>query len=236
MTAAAQTTSGSKALEVRHDIPSPTLVVADDLVEECHKLAAQADAFDEVTADNLTDAANVTKGIARQLRAVESARKEAKAPALDFNKQIDAIAKKAKAPLDAAKSALGRKVATYQADVERERREAQRLANEQLREAAEAEAKERAEMAEVFGATEGPQLAPVVVEKPVVVPEKITGTGVSVRKVPRLVILDETQIPASIGHRKLWVLDERAVLEILKAGVDVPGATLEYEEIVAVRG
>ena len=57
---------------------------------------------------------------------------------------------------------------------------------------------------------------------------KVAGVKTSIRKLARAKIVSEKDIP-----REYLVVNEKLVLEALKAGKEVPGAELYYEEIIA---
>lgn len=235
--AKATATTTSKALAVTHEIPSPAVVVAERLVDACEQLAKQAEAFEAITAENLDDASGVVRAIARQEKAVEEARKAAKSPAITFGREVDAIAKRAKTPLEKAKRGLGKKIAEHQDAVERERQAAIKAANERTRNEVDHAARERAEMAAVFGADGDGEQLPDVDLPPVVIPEKVSGTGVSTRKVAKVYLDDEDAIPLVVAGRRLWKqVDKAAIAELHRVGVVVPGTRVVYEDSVTVRG
>ena len=53
---------------------------------------------------------------------------------------------------------------------------------------------------------------------------------IPVRKVPKVLVTDLSKIP-----RNFFTLNEREVLDSLKAGTAVPGAELVYEEVLVRR-
>ncbi len=79
-----------------------------------------------------------------------------------------------------------------------------------------------------------PAIEPVVEVELEPVPPKPT-VSVHTRQIDELEIYDESLIPDEIAGRRLRVIDEKAVEELLKAKIDVPGARFKKKTIVVGR-
>jgi uncharacterized membrane protein YqiK len=191
----------------------------------------------------------------RWLKDLEANRQTVKRPLLDLGKQVDDVAKKAAADMEAAKLALGRALAAYQqqenariqaerdriaaeARAEQERREAEAKA---LQDKLNAEAAERAALETIPGEEPAPVLTPQVLVRPAELmpqhmPELVkTAVKVGVKKV--LHIDDYSAIPFEVNGVPLWKeLDRTAVTTLLKNNVAVPGCRLIEETAIGAKG
>lgn len=225
-----------QALVITHSIPSPLQLAAGNLIAECEQMAEQALAFPDIDDSNASEAADLNKAISKKAKAIEAQRKAAKAPVLDFGREIDRVGRAAVAPLLAAKKQMSDRLLAYQAAAMKRKREAEEKAEKQLREAQKRAARQRAQEAAATGsAPSGAQLkAPVYIAPRVHVPEPVK-TGVSVRRTSELVIDDESKIPMEFGGAKLWKLDTVTLKRLLDTGVKIPGAHVVVKTRTQVR-
>lgn len=141
---------------------------------------------------------------------------------------------------------LARIEAERVAAIERKRLQDEQAAHikkaQEERAAAEAKAKQEAEM---FGTEVDISILPEVpVEREVVViPQQLAVAAPdmgrsAVRQVvkKKLVIDDASRVPDEIAGKPLWILDEKAVDKLLRAGIAVPGCRLVDEASLASAG
>jgi len=106
----------------------------DKLLSQAAEVTAVADAFDADCA------ADVLKAITVATKAIETTRKEVKAPVLDLGKRIDGVAKEFSGRLDEEKSRISKLLGAYEAMERKKREEAERIArNEAIAKIKEAE-------------------------------------------------------------------------------------------------
>jgi hypothetical protein len=183
---------------------------------------------DEDTAKHAVSMASTAK---KKVKELEEIRHHFVDPLWDAKKQIDGWFKEYTEPLGAIEKHLAKLVGNYRQFQETERRRiqaeqeaaARKIREEQEREAA--KAKEKGVEYEV-----APTPAPVTPEVQKVI--RTSEGSASQRKVQKLVVTDESQIP-----EEYWIrtLDEAKLLQDLKAGVTVPGAKIEDEFITNIR-
>ncbi len=248
------------AITVQHEIAAPTLeVVAAELVSKSAALTAAADALTVADATTFEAGNRVLMDLHRVGKEIEAQRVRLKKPVTELGKLIDSISAKASEPLDAAKRTLQGKVISYQkrqeeaaakARMEQEaiaRKQREEQQAEQRRLQAEADAKAKAEAAEleaILGKPVEPE--PVKVELPAtqwfpppVIPEAPKATAVQSRKVPKVIITSPRAVARFVadgGPLELLDLNHGAIKRALDAGLEVPGATIELVEVLAMAG
>lgn len=136
-----------------------------------------------------------------------------------------------------------REEAEAKARAEREKQEAERQAEiKRQQEEYQKQCELEKEAAERFGTDFEPPPPPPPPPPVVVIPEVIP-PGADVPALPKaavttatkkkLVIVDLALVPFKIQDRCLWVLDEKAALEVLKAGIKIPGLALD--DVASIR-
>ena len=182
----------------------------------CAKAVVAAFALADITDTPTCEAAVAVN--AQLAKAIKAAGEER----LDFTRKLDAVKKQAmeyeKHCTKEASECLtaiddGINVFRAQIRMEADRREA------------EARALQAAQAVQETEAGEEYTTAPLVAVEPMIDVPKIP-----VRKVARVIIKNVDLIP-----RSYFALDENAVLTSLKAGIEVPGAELFYEEVLVRR-
>jgi ribosomal protein L9 len=237
-----------------HTIAAPLEVIPADLGIKAQDQAAAMAAL------AITDAATMEAGNGllmaahATLKELEAARVKLKKPITELGKAIDGVVAKVSDPLDQAKRLMLGKVSAYQRQVQEEadraRREAEAKAAaeraaaeaERARLQAEADAKAKAEadeLAAITGTVVQPEAVTVELPKPAapapapVIPA-VPKAAVQTRKVQKVEITDRMLVPVHVGGRVLRPIDERAVMEALKAGAVIPGARLIEVETLAM--
>ncbi len=142
---------------------------------------------------------------------------------------------------------IAREEAEKKAAEERARLEAERQAKIKAdQEEFERKKKAAEDEAALFG-TEAERIAPPTEHPPVVVVPEVIPPGVDIPAVPKAAarvtkrakveVINLKQIPFEVGGVCLWELNEKVALQLLKAGVQIPGLRLaESESIVAAGG
>ncbi len=183
-------------------------------------LLARAEAVDIQDADGLEEAVAVGGEIKSLFNAIEKRRKEMKAPALEFGRAVDRVAKMYTGRLKAAEGDLKRKMAVFRQMQEQERRRRERERQQAL-EAAQKRADEEA-------AAKG--FEPVTIEAaPEPEPEKTVRTekgAATFRGVWTFKVVDPAQVP-----REYLCVDEKKIRQAVKAGVrEIPGVDI-FEDV-----
>lgn len=229
-----------KPATVTQEFPAPAdpvelVAVPAEILLQIDATAALAKSFTISDVGEFNRADALCAEIRELRKSLEESRKAAKAPVLELGKSIDAVAKRAGQPLDDAYNILSGRIISYQREQERKRAEIRRAAEEadrKQREERQRKEREAAEAAEVFGQpapepTPEPEPAAVAVAPQ---PEAPKSASVTTRKVYSVAVDDETAIPMDVAGIRLWTLDEKAVLRVLKMGGKVPGCRLVEEE------
>ena len=204
-------TESSPQLPTLFNVPPAMLVDIDALLAEANELA-------EITDVPSADAArSLNARVARRIKDIGELR-------LAQTRQVDALKKRAMEyeknvtkPLVEIGEAIDAALREYlQAnELERLRREAQ------ARELEKIQAEDEASLPEEERRT----TAPIVAAEP-----QLDIASIPTRKIPRLVIVDETAIP-----REYLVIDEKKALGALVAGLAVAGCSLAYETVLVRR-
>lgn len=154
------------------------------------------------------------------------------------HKEALAQKKKFEQPLIEAEGYIKTQIASYMAELERKRREAEeaarkaeeerkRLEDEKLRLAIEAEEKGESQKAEEILNEKIPETKPIpIIEKPKL-------EGVSIRKIPKWRVTDEKLIP-----REFMMIDSAKITNLVRATkgeIGIPGIEIYFEDSVASR-
>lgn len=212
--------------------------------------ALEIEVTDDLSFAQAGEALRSIKGFAKKL---ETARTTMKAPVLEAGREIDAFFKTPANRLSDAEKALKQRVAAYQIEQDRIRREAEALARAEQeridRARREAEAAARAELEAQLDAGEVPfdveEPAAPAPEPTVIVPEVARVEGVSMRRVTRARVADLRAIvaAAAAGNAEAFALlevNQSALNAYARAHtVDtgtVPGVSLYEDTVVSARG
>lgn len=219
------------AVVVAAGFKSPVVVLNAEVMETVDAAIAAAEAVGVIESnEQFSDADEAYKEVYTLEKTIDRQRLEAKRPVTELGKKIDAAAKEPIDRLHSVRDALGTKIKTYQDEQDRIRREAE----EEARRQAQAQQEQAAHGSEVipeeadFG--DGLPPAPVVAPPPVV-----KSSAVRSKTTYRLEIDDLDQVPMKLGGVRLWKLDERACLTLMKAGAQIPGLRRVKEEGTAAR-
>ncbi len=200
-----------------NELTIPTLsflpTVTAPLAAACAAMEALPEIADTPTCE---EAVKVNAMLGKAIKGVEKARVTWTAPLLAAQKAAIAAEKEATAQATEYSKILAAAISEYQDHlrIERAKAAAQAFAQEQaLRE------QEAASGEEVRSTP--PLVATTMVEDAPKIPT---------RKVARLVVTDETKIP-----RLYFKLDEKLLLEDLKAGLEISGAEIGYEDVLVRR-
>jgi hypothetical protein len=177
---------------------APAIILKGEVLAQIDDLAATAaitEVKDQTSAD---DAARALRQATSLSKALEEARKEATAPALELQRAIAAAVKEPASRLDAAKRDLQNKLGNFQAEQARIARE-QREAEERRR-----REEEKRRLAELLDTTPKPAEQPsvAVTTAPValpVAPVKVAGTRLRVSL--EFVVSDASKLPVELTRR-----------------------------------
>lgn len=245
-------------------VPEPQKQAATAMIATVEQGVADALAIevtDDLTFAQAGEALRAIKSVAKKLEATRTAMKK---PVLEAGKQIDGFFRVPSGRLMEAEHALKKRIAAYQAEQERKRREAEEAARrererlERERQERERAERERAAAAEeaarlateaapmedapIFEAPEPP--APEPIPEPVVIPEVARLKGVSTRTIvkARAVSLAEVVRAAAAGHQDalaILAIDQGALNALVRAKgstLSVPGVEVFEETVVSARG
>ena len=252
------------ALVIANPMPADVVVMTAETMHrvqvastELVRLTEEARAAGGLNAETAPKATAYFKRAGALAKEIEEARKEVKRPALEFGRLIDAAAKEALAPLEAATKGVQSLLLTWQHEEDErvrreneERRKAQerarqeafdagrRLAEQQRLDATNAENPSGAVAQQAYAM---PEIAEVVI------PEKAKAVtkAVATRRVAVVTVLDDKYIKRSVTgpdgtEYKLMVVDERALKAAMEAGLVVSqggeGARLTYEDRIVSTG
>ena len=228
------------SVTLHHSLPADLVVVTAETKAKIQAAANVANGFVavEITEANVNTADVAWRDVQGMLRAVEAERTRLKEPVLDLGRQLDAAAREAVAPLEAAKRALGDKLGLFSQQqkkkAEEAAREVQRIANEAAQKARAEQERQRAEAAK----NNRPPPPPVLPPRPVPavkLPPPVVSKAVTMKKRKEIVVTDKSKIPFEVGGVCLWDLNEAAVKKLLEAGVKIEGVSLEEFDTAAGR-
>jgi hypothetical protein len=237
------------AVTVAHALPAVSVLVSDETLNRIDEAMHTAGVIatiperDELAFEAANAAYDVLVDITRD---VEKSHKTLKAPALDFGRKLDAAAKDAVAPILTEMERLGGVIKAWQKrendrreEEARQQREAARKAQEEAQR--QAEEAERARIAALPKEDPVPGEDPLPVEEPPVfvapvkpavvlpmpaAPRPVT-SSVREKKTAVLVIENQALIPDEVGGVPLWLPNQDAIKQLLKAKVKVPGCRLD---------
>ena len=233
---------------IEHSLPAPMIeVLPASMAQEI--TAAIAAAPSTVDADTMPLADRSSAELHRIEKAIEAQRVALKKPINDIGKAIDNICKNASAPVAEARRKINGMIGKHLAEIERQRQEAIRKAEEERRRieaearraAEEAEAERRRQEAQIADETcglfDGIDMAPEEPPPPppppppqlpaVVIPPPAKSGSVTMRTVKVLRITDRDAIP-----RIYLDINEARIRAAIASGIYVPGAEM-VEEMVA---
>lgn len=240
---------------VRHEVNSPTVVVSKEAVVKAEALKRLARGFNGVVSEETIEQANSVVGdMAKLERQVTQSHRTAKAPVLDLGRAMDEAKRSIIDPLHEERVELSRAIDTYHREVEekarRIREENRRRIAEEKRKAEEAERERIAALEEAaVGATTPEDMeaaaelaveAEVLTHQEAVValtPEPVVRKSPVSRRTRKVLVIDDvTKIPHQVNGLQLLKPDTKAITNLLKANVAVPGCRLEETTSLATRG
>lgn len=255
----------SSAIIVPNTLPPQIIALSDDALALAQGLASEAKALVITDAASLEVGNALFRRIDGHKKGIERARLELTRPIDALKAQVIEAERQATAPLEEARADLGKRLLVVENRIRAERAEAERRAREDAEARARAE-RERlegerqaiirrqtedraaaqakaAEEAALFGTPEvevpaqsaPPPVVVVPVAQAVAMPE-LPKSAVRRKADPVLVIVDADKIPREIGGKPLWVLDEKAIKAVWKAGISVPGTRMDQVEGFAAAG
>lgn len=216
---------------MKPDFKSDAAVIA--IQPEVSKLTSFARTLVIRTAEGYEQAADYLKTIKGLLGKIEDARTRITKPLLQAQRELNAQAKEAAAPLQLAESQIKRAMIAWQEEQERIRLEEQRKAEEAARkerERLEAQAQKAAAAGKVEKAEALEQRAASVVA-PVIQREAPKVAGVRTSEVWRFEIVDEMQLP-----REFLIPNETAIRQVvlaMKKNTNIPGVRVWSEKSLA---
>lgn len=199
------------------DLKNDSAVVA--IQPEVGKLTTFAQALVIRSTEGYQHAATYLKTIKSMLGKIEEARTRVTKPLLEAQREVNAQAKDASAPLVAAEAQIKRAMVTYNDEQERARREAQRKADEEARQRQEklqAQAAKAVAAGKVEKAAELEERAATVVA-PVIQVEVPKVTGISTRETWHAECVDLKALVKAVA-------EGRAPLSLVMANDKVLGA------------
>jgi hypothetical protein len=148
-------------------------------------------------------------------------------PLNDQVKAINARFKELRVPIEMTIDSLKTSMLFY-----RRAKEEERLAEEKkIREAQEAEAREKARLQHASQKKAVEALPEVVVEKQATTVVAESGSKINVRKIKKFRIIDEKSIP-----KKYLIIDLKAIDKDVKSGIEIKGVEVYEEEQIATYG
>ena len=229
---------------------SDSVVITPDqsAIEARDGLIAAAEYVQAITdANSLTVAVEALREIDSFLSRIEADRKTVKSPFYEYGKKIDEIAKELSLELSGQKDRLRSMIGCFQAEQDRLRREAERIAREE-------EEKIRREAAEAIAKAEASKKSEAVIEKKVkaieddaiaeIVSTRSYAAAVAIPKVAGIQTREETEIVVD-DVALLWQHSPECVefkprmaliKAKLKAGIELPGITVTKRSVAVVSG
>lgn len=233
-------------LSIDNPLPSRIIVLSQEVLAEANALSERAAALTITDTDTMAVGDQVYRDLATLSKRIEAERQRLKAPILELGRSLDSCAKAAMEPMEAARAALGSRIAVFVKEENRRREEERkRIAEEQARQQRERDERERRRLEEEarqvpdsFDAL--PDESTVVITRepepaPMPIVANVKSHAVRKKTVTTLIIGDRSKIPLEVGGVPLWTLDEKAVERLLKAGVQVPECRLEKTEDTAAK-
>ncbi len=227
-------------ITVSSQVPASAVLVAQVTLDDIDRLAEEAA---KVTVATVQDRTLIAEPLYAKVHAISKAielrRVALKAPALDYERAIDAAAKDAQSVLKPTLDALG---SLIQAQLARE--EAERQA-EHRRALAEAEAKQKAEIAKADMAAAfagGEDDVAAVVEH---LPERVAmpkapppprSSAIQKRTEYVLVIVDAKLVPIEVAGAVIRPIDEATAKRLMRTGVKIDGLRLDAVQTFGSKG
>lgn len=227
-----------ESVEVRLDVPECAVVLDAESARNAELLHGMAAAAEITTSESFTEADELLANVGGAIKGLETQRLMATMPLRRATEAINAVAKRIRAPLEQARDALRGKILAFQEAkrLEADRERARLALLEELKKAEEPEPEPEKPFALDKGPVAVADLLPQVTHAPPGGPARSEyfvpqSKAVTRRKTQALKITDRKKIPRAVGGVDLWILDEKAVLRLLKAGAEVPGCEIEKGDI-----